>query len=115
MLSRGSPRSGNAGWQGKEGRGLGEGAGEGAAPTIQKPGVRSGEGAAWPMQSADSALPATLYKFCIILAMNSFLRSQTDSSKGKEGLEAGRGRGRGKMHPKSLTWVQKIVGTGRPR
>lgn len=67
----------------------------------------------WPAPSADSVLPATLYKFCIILARNSFLRSKTDSSKGEEGLEAGRGRG--EMHPKPLTRVLENWRTGRPR
>ena len=37
----------------------------------------------------DSALPTTLYKFCIISAMNSFLHSKTDSSKGREGPVVG--------------------------
>lgn len=46
--------------------------------------------------------PATLYKFCIILAMNSFSAAR-DSSKGKEGPEAGHGRG----ECKSLTGVQR--------
>lgn len=39
------------------------------------------------MLGAVSALPATLYKFCIILAMNSSFCSKADRSKGGEGPE----------------------------
>lgn len=53
---------------------------------------------------ADSTLPATLYKFCIILAMNSFLRSKTDSSKGGEGPEAGGGGARCTPNPYLGFW-----------
>lgn len=58
----------------------------------------------WPVPSTDSALPATLYKFCIILAMNSFLRSKTDSSKGKEGPETGGGGVRCTLNPYLRLW-----------
>lgn len=49
---------------------------------------------------AVSALPATLYKFCIILAMNSSFCSKADRSKGGEG--PGESWGRVKMHTESF-------------
>lgn len=52
------------------------------------------------MLGAVSALPATLYKFCIILAMNSSFCSKADRSKGGEGPEESWGRV--KMHTESL-------------
>lgn len=56
------------------------------------------------MLGAVSALPATLYKFCIILAMNSSFCSEADRSKGGEGPEESWGRV--KMHIESL---QKVL------
>ena len=47
------------------------------------------EGRVGGLCRVDSALPTTLYKFCIISAMNRFLHSKTDSSKGREGPVAG--------------------------
>lgn len=49
---------------------------------------------------AVSAVPATLYKFCIILAMNSSFCSKADRSKGGEG--PGESWGRVKMHTESF-------------
>lgn len=49
-------------------------------------------------------MPATLYKFCIILAMNSSFCSEADRSKGGEGPEESWGRV--KMHIESL---QKVL------
>ena len=99
-------RAGRRGEARKEG-GWGERAGEGAGPhahtrththahtrTHAERAARRGR-AAWPVPGADSALPTMLYKFCIISAMNSFLHSKTDSSKGREGLAVGGGGRRG--------------------
>lgn len=67
-------------------------------------------GAVCHVLGAVSALPATLYKFCIILAMNSSFCSKADRSKGGEGPEESWGRV--KMLTESL---QKAVEPeGRP-
>lgn len=62
--------------------------------------LQGGGRAACHVLGAVSALPATLYKFCIILAMNSSFCSKADRSKGGEGPEECWGRVR--MYTESL-------------